>query len=404
MISVEEARQRVLAAFAPLPAEIVGLAEGLGRVLAEDVAARLTQPWAAVSAMDGYAVRAEDVAQVPVTLTQVGAVPAGGSFAGTVGPGQCVRIFTGAPLPDGTDAIVIQENADAEGDRVRVREGARQGRHVRPAGIDFAAGDVLLTAGRLLTARDIGLAAAMNRPWLPVRRRPRVAILATGDEIVLPGEPAGPSQIVSANSFALAAMVTACGGVPVTLGIARDDRDSLQRLAAGAAGTDLLITTGGASVGEHDLVREALGEAGLRLEFWKIAMRPGKPMMFGRIGGVPLLGLPGNPVSALVCGLLFARPILRVLSGLTAEDGPPETARLGRDLPQNDRRQDHLRSTLAPGPDGETVATPFETQDSSMMSLLARADALVVRPPHAPPARRGDRVPILRFAAGVLAL
>ncbi|NNG02811.1 MAG: molybdopterin molybdotransferase MoeA [Inquilinus sp.] len=400
MISVEEAERRILAGFEVLPAELVALPEALGRVLAADVASRITQPWAAVSAMDGYAVRAADIDPVPAVLTQIGSVPAGASFDGSVGPGQCVRIFTGAPLPAGADTIVIQEDADADGDQVTVREGAALGTYVRPAGLDFAAGDVLLEAGRLLTARDIGLAAAMNHPWLRVRRRPRVAILATGDEIVMPGEPVGPSQIVSSNGPALAALVTACGGTPVGLGVARDERESLIAMAAGAAGCDLLLTTGGASVGEHDLIREVLGDAGLELDFWKIAMRPGKPLMFGRIGATPMLGLPGNPVSSMVCALLFVRPALLRLLGVARPEPLTATAILGRDLPANDRRQDYLRGRLERDDAGRPVATPFDLQDSSVFSGLAAADCLVVRPPHAPPAKAGDTVPAIGFPAG----
>jgi molybdopterin molybdotransferase len=405
MISVEEAQQRILAALTPVPAETVSLSEALGRVLAEDVAARVTQPWAPVSAMDGYAVRAADVATVPATLTEVAAVPAGASFGGQVRPGECVRIFTGAPLPEGTDAVVLQEKAVAEGTRVTVNDSVPEGRHVRPAGLDFRVNDVLLKTGRMLTARDIGLASAMNVPWLQVRRRPRVAILATGDEIVMPGDPIGPNQIVSANSLALSALVTACGGEPINLGIARDDRESLRSLAAGATGADLLITSGGASVGEHDLVRDVLGEQGLALDFWRIAMRPGRPLMFGRISGTPLLGLPGNPVSSMVCAVLFGRPSLRALLGLPPEEAAIGRARLGRDLPANDNRQDYLRSTLTPSEgDDWPVATPFEIQDSSMMSRLAHADCLVIRPPLAPAAQRGDAVDIVRLEGGILSL
>lgn len=404
MIPVEEARQRMLAAFAPLPAETVSLTDALGRVLALDVRARLSQPWAAVSAMDGYAVRSADVASAPVDLRRVGEVPAGGRFDRPLGPGECVRIFTGAPLPAEADAIVIQEDAVADGTMVRVAEPVPAGRYVRPAGLDFREGDVLLKAGRLLTARDIGLAAAMNVPWLSVRRRPRVAILSTGDEIVMPGEPIGPSQIVSSNGPALAALVLACGGIPINLGVVRDDPVALASVADAARGADLLITTGGASVGEHDLIRDALGTRGLELDFWKIAMRPGKPLMFGRLGETPLLGLPGNPVSTMVCALLFARPILHTLAGLP-DRSDTSTAVLGRDLPANDRRQDYLRSALAPAVGGGLpVATPFQRQDSSMMSLLAQADCLLVRPPHAPPARAGEQVPIVTFPSGMIGI
>ena len=398
MISVEEALGRILAGLAdraPVAAEDILLSDGLGRVLAEDVRARVTQPPAAVSAMDGWAVRADDVARVPATLRRVGAVPAGQHFAGTVGPGETVRIFTGAPLPAGTDTIVIQEDADQDGDRVSVREGAPKGTYVRPAGLDFTAGAIGIKAGRRLTARDIGLAAAMNHPWLRVRRRPRVAILATGDEIVRPGDPIGPNQIVSSNALALSALVTSVGGDPIMLGIAPDETSALRRMAAGAAGADLLVTTGGASVGEHDLVRSGLASDGLALDFWSIAMRPGKPLMFGKLGAVPLLGLPGNPVSSLVCGLVFLKPALETLLGLERAETPRHTAVLACDLKANDRRQDYLRARLESA-EGETRRVrPFPKQDSSMLSPLAQADCLVVRPPHAPAVPAGTPVEII---------
>lgn len=404
MIPVEEALARVLAAFSPLPAETVALTEAHGRVLAADVSARVTQPPSDVSAMDGYAVRAADVASVPAALRRIGEAPAGGAFEGAVGPGECVRIFTGGPLPAGADAVVIQEDTEVRGDLVTVREGAPAGRFVRPAGLDFRAGEVALRRGRRLGARDVGLAAAMNVPWLSVHRRPRVAILATGDEIVRPGDPVGPNQIVSSNGFALGAMVRALGGEPVDLGVAADTRDSVASLASGARGCDLLVTTGGASVGEYDLVREALGGSGLELDFYKIAMRPGKPLSFGRLGEVPVLGLPGNPVSTVVCALLFVRPVLRVLQGLPAEEegegGGRETALLGAPLGENDRRQEYRRATLSRNEAGELVATPFANQDSSVLSLLSRADCLVVRPALAPAAAAGTRVEIMRFAGG----
>jgi molybdopterin molybdotransferase len=403
MIPVEEATARVLAGLAPLPAETVSVDRAPGRVLAEDLTARLTQPWADVSAMDGYAVRHADLTGQPVVLRQVGYVPAGRSHDRPLGPGECVRLFTGAPLPDGADTVVIQEDTEADGERITIGRIPAAGRHVRRAGFDFRQGQVLLPAGRRLTARDVGLAAAANRPWLAVRRRPRVAILATGDEIVLPGDPVGANRIVSANSFALAALVEAEGGVPVNLGIAGDDRASLARLAAGAAGADLLLTSGGASVGDHDFVREVLGEGGLSLDFWKIAMRPGKPLMHGRVGATPMLGLPGNPVSAAVCAILFARPMLRALQGLPPAD-PPTIARLGRDLPANDRRRDYLRARLSRDADGGLVATPFETQDSAAMSLLCRADCLAVRPPHAGPAAAGSQVEIVPLTGGCLSI
>jgi molybdopterin molybdotransferase len=398
MISVEEAQQRLIAMIAPLGAEQVAVSDALGRVLAEDVIARRTQPPWAVSAMDGYAVRAADVAAVPARLRVIGAVPAGRAYDGTVKPGEAVRIFTGAPVPKGADAIVIQEDTERQGEFVEVREGAPEGRYVRPAGLDFREGEVGLKAGRKLSAADIGFAAAMNRPWLLVHRRPRVAILPTGDEVVMPGDPVGPNQIVSSNGIALAALVTACGGVPVHLAIAPDDNSALQRIAAGAAGADLLLTTGGASVGDHDLVRGALGEAGLALDFWTVAMRPGKPLMVGRYRETPMIGLPGNPVSTLVCGLLFAKPAMAKMSGLAEVFETPMRARLKVPLEANDRRQDYLRSTLTRAADGTLEAEPFKKQDSSMISLLARADCLVIRAPHAPPAKAGDWVDIVPLA------
>lgn len=404
MISVEEARTRLLKLVKPLAPEQVALPNAFGRVLAEDVMARRTQPPAALSAMDGYAVRAADVARVPARLKVVGAVPAGKSYDAPVGSGEAVRIFTGAPLPAGTDAIVIQEDTERDGDIVVVRESAPTGRYVRPAGLDFNAGAVELRAGRRLTARDIGLAAAMDRPWLMVRRRPQVAILSTGDEIVMPGDPIGPNQIVSSNSLALGAFVAACGAVPLQLGIAADTPGAVQRAAEGARGADLLVTTGGASVGEHDLVKDALGAEELEIDFWTIAMRPGKPLMVGRYRDAAMVGLPGNPVSTLVCALIFLKPALERLSGLDPAAVPPLTARLAVALPENDRREDYLRASLSRSADGELKAKPFAKQDSSMMSLLARSDCLVVRPPHAPAAKAGERVTIIPLGGGLLSL
>ncbi len=400
LMPVAEALARITGALAPLPPETVSVADAHGRVLATDVVAQLTQPPAAVSAMDGYAVRAADVTKVPVTLRQIGEAPAGGAFEGSVGSGTCVRIFTGGPVPEGADAIVIQEDVDADGTAITVRDGAPAGHYIRPAGLDFREGEVLLRAGRRLGARDVGLAAAMNVPWLEVRRRPGVALLSTGDEIVRPGDPLGPNQIVSSNSLALAALIRAQGGVPIDLGIALDTRESLQTMAEGARGADLLITMGGASVGDHDLVQSVLGEKGLEIDFWRIAMRPGKPLMFGKIGPTPMLGLPGNPVSSLVCGLIFVVPALERLLGIAdAVAAGDETARLGCALETNDRRQDYLRAKLARDEAGTLIATPFEKQDSSMLRLLTESQCLVIRPPHAPAASAGDTVRIIRLEA-----
>ena len=404
MLSVEEAQDRILAAARPTPAEQIGLAEAHGRVLAEDIAARRTQPPTAVSAMDGYAVRAEDVSKVPARLRVVGYAPAGGAYDRALSPGEAVRIFTGGPLPEGADAIVIQEDTDSDGTTVTVKESAPRGHYVRPAGLDFRAGEVLLRKGRLLTARDVGLAAAMNHPWLMVHRRPRVTILATGDEVVMPGDPVGPNQIVSSNGLGLAAAVRAFGGEPILLGIAPDDRDALGRMAAGAAGSDLLLTTGGASVGDHDLVQSVLGDRGLEVDFWQIAMRPGKPLMFGHIGTTLMLGLPGNPVSTLVCAMVFVQPALRRMIGLGEGVPAPLRARLAAPLPKNDRRQDYLRATAELDPEGGLLVRSFEKQDSSMMAPLARADCLIVRPPHAEPAPAGAAVDVLLMPDGLARL
>lgn len=395
MLSVEEALARVRAAFTPLPAETVSVAEALGRVLASDAISRVTQPPHDVSAMDGYAVRAEDVASAPVTLDIVARVPAGASYDKEIQPGETARIFTGAPLPRGSDTIVIQEDTEAEGDRVTVKSPAAKGHYVRPAGLDFRSGDVGLEAGHRLTARDIGFAAAMNLPWLNVRRRPRIAILATGDEVVMPGDPKGPNQIVSSNGLSLAAFVRACGGEPINLGIAPDDQDSLTAMADGAKGADLLVTSGGASVGDHDLVRTGLADIGLEVDFWKIAMRPGKPLIFGQIAGTPMLGLPGNPVSSLICAVLFVRTALDEMLGIHGDALALESAVLGADLPPNDHRQDYLRAKLSLDDSGARVATAFGRQDSSMLATLARADCLIVRKPHDSALTKGATVDIL---------
>ncbi|KAA2215063.1 molybdopterin molybdotransferase MoeA [Teichococcus oryzae] len=396
MIPVEEARSRILGSLSATGPETVSLQEGWGRVLAAPVAARLTQPPSDMSAMDGYAVRAADAAEGAV-LRVIGAAPAGHPFGGGVGPGEAVRIFTGAPVPAGADGILLQEDAEAGDVTVTVRETVRPGRWIRPAGLDFRLGDVLLPAGKRLTARDIGLAAAANHAWLTVHRRPRIGILATGDEIRLPGEPLPPGGIVSSNAHALAALVRAGGGVPLVLPIAADDAGAIAAAAESARSCDLMLTTGGASVGEHDLVQQALGPQGFVLDFWKIAMRPGKPLIWGRLGTTPLLGLPGNPVSALVCGVLFLQPALAVLSGLPAGAPALHAARLAAPLPANDRREDYLRARLERGPQGQLLATPADRQDSSMLRILAGCDALIRRLPHAPAAAPGDMVEVMEL-------
>lgn len=395
MISVEEALAKVVEGVSLVSTEQVPLPAALGRVLAEDVASRVTHPPVAVSAMDGYAVRAEDVENVPVTLKQIGLSAAGGGFEGSVGPGETVRIFTGAPLPDGADAIVIQEDTETDADKITVKEAAPEGRFIRPAGLDFKQGDVLLRAGTVMSARDIGLAGGMNVPWLMVRRRPRIAYAATGDEVVMPGDPLGPDQIISSNSVALDAYIRVLGGKPINLGIARDNEDSLRQVLDGAKGADLLVTMGGASVGDFDLVKKVLGDDGMDLGFYKVAMRPGKPLIFGSLNGIPVLGLPGNPVSAGVTSVIFLKAAIAEMLGIGNGDAGPRTALLGRDLEENDHRQDYLRAKLSHDKDGHLVATPFEGQDSSMMARLAEADCLLVRPPNAPAAKKGEAAEII---------
>ena len=402
MITVEEALARVLAAAeAPLAEERVPLEEAFGRVLARDLAALRTQPPFANSAMDGYAVRSAETRGAPVALRVIGEAAAGRAFDGALGAGEAVRIFTGAPTPAGADAVVVQEDVAREGEIVRLTAPVPAGDNLRPEGLDFRSGETLIRAGRRLTPRDVALAAAANHDGLVVRRHPRVAILATGDELVAPGEPIGPAQIVASNNFTVAGIVEACGGIPIDLGIARDTMASLDAAirAALEAKPDVFVTLGGASVGDHDLVQKALGAAGMELGFWKIAMRPGKPLMHGRLGTTRVLGLPGNPTSSTVCAVLFLRPLVRALHGEPDPGADPtQPARLGADVRANGARQDYQRCALARDAEGRLVATPAALQDSSLVKVMAEAEGLIVRPPNAETARAGDacRVLVLR--------
>ncbi|MBR0833766.1 molybdopterin molybdotransferase MoeA [Bradyrhizobium manausense] len=401
LMPVSDALAAVLAGAEPLAEESVSLDEAFHRVLARDVAARRTQPPQAMSAMDGYAVRAADAAKVDAQLTVIGEVAAGRPYAGTVGTGEAVRIFTGGVVPDGADAVVIQEDTVADGRRIVIREAAIAGRHIRPAGIDFREGDVLLRKGARLTERDLALAAGMNHPQLAVRRRPKVAILATGDELVMPGSTPGHGQIVYSNGYALHALARSEGAETIDLGVAAD---TLAATTAGIrrareSGADILITTGGASVGDHDLVQQALRDEGTAMAFWKIAMRPGKPMMNGQLGPMRVIGLPGNPVSSYVCAFLFMVPLIRALSGRSAVHHRRERAVLGRDVGANDQREDYLRARLDMRDDGTLVAVPVDHQDSSLLANLAAAQALLVRPPFAPKAATGMPCEVLRLPA-----
>ncbi|MDC7786425.1 molybdopterin molybdotransferase MoeA [Rhodoplanes sp. TEM] len=400
-LSVADALARVLDPAAPLPAETVPLAQAHGRVLAEDLAARRTQPPDDVSAMDGYAVRAADVAAPGARLRVIGEVPAGRPFDGTVGPGETARIFTGGVMPAGADTVVVQEVATRDGDTVTFSAAGTPGRHVRRRGRDFATGAVLLRRGRRLTMRDLALAAAMNHPAVPAHRRPRVGLLATGDELVPPGTEPGPGRIVYSNGFAIGALARHEGADTIDLGIVPDRLDetvaAIRRARAEAV--DVLVTTGGASVGDYDLVQTALASEGMRLAFWKIAMRPGRPLMSGRLGEVHVLGLPGNPVSSFVTAVLFLVPLLRRLQGRGDLSIPDEPAIAGAALKENDERADFLRAMLSTDAEGRLVATPVTDQDSSLLAPLGLADGLLLRAPHAAPVPAGGPCRVIRLPA-----
>lgn len=399
LLPVDEALQRLLAGVEPLGSEQVSLAEAVGRVLASDLHARRTQPPFPASAMDGYAVRAEDIATLPAYLRPAGESVAGKRFSGTLQPGEAVRIFTGAPVPEGADTVLLQEDAIVHEDgRIEATEATARGRHIRKAGLDFSEGEKLLATGRVLDAAALALAAAANHPVLDVARKPVVAILATGTELVAPGATPGPDQIVASNTYAIMALVQQAGGRSIDLGIVSDDLGALDDAIRRAreSGADVLVTLGGASVGDHDLVKDALGAAGMELDFWKIAMRPGKPLMYGRLGELRVLGLPGNPVSSIVCGHLFLKPLVAALTGQTYEHDI-RSAVLGTPMGANESRRDYVRAVVASAEHhgDQLVATPFATQDSSMLKTLAEANALIIREPHAPPADAGDPCKVL---------
>jgi molybdopterin molybdotransferase len=396
---VADALAAILGGSEPLDEEMTTLDSAHLRTLSRDVAARRTQPPQAMSAMDGYAVRAADAGQVNARLKVIGEVAAGRPFDRALGEGEAARIFTGGVIPYGADAVVIQEDTVAEGNTVTVTEAAIAGRHIRLAGVDFRQGDVLLKAGNRLTDRDLSLAASMNYPELPVRRRPRVALLATGDELVMPGNEPGPGQIVYSNGYALRALMRSEGAETIDLGVAADTMASTTAgiRAARDAKADILVTTGGASVGDHDLVKKALDAEDVAMAFWKIAMRPGKPMMHGRLGAMRVIGVPGNPVSSYVCTFLFVVPLIRALLGNTRLHHRRESALLGRDLGPNDVREDYLRAVIEARADGTLVANPVDKQDSSLLANLARSQGLVIRAPFAPAARAGSTCEILRL-------
>lgn len=396
LVPVAEALERLLDGAAPLASESVPLFEAVDRVLAEPLVALRTQPPFNASAMDGYAVRAADVASVPSKLSVIGMAPAGRGFDGSVGERQAVRIFTGAPLPEGADTIVIQENVrDLGNGEIEVIEPTVEWRNIRRIGLDFSKGDILLEKGRLLDAAALSLAASANHPRVSVVKRPLVAIIATGDELLPPGSQLGPDQIISSNAYGVAAVAQSVGARALDLGIAADRKDAIAALVkkAVAAGADVIVTLGGASVGDHDLIHDVLTGEGMTLGFWKIAMRPGKPLMFGRLGAIRCIGLPGNPVASLVCSQLFLKPLLARLGGRNhRQDIRP--ARLGAAMQANDLRQDYVRAVVRED-GGELVATPFSIQDSSMLRMLADANGLIVRAPFAPASAAGESCSVL---------
>ena len=398
LMPVTEALNAVLAGAEPCPEEKVALDAAFHRVLARDVPALRTQPPQAMSAMDGYAVRTADALAAGTRLKVIGEVAAGRPFNAAVGAGEAARIFTGGFVPAGADTVVVQEVTKRDGAWVEVQKATTKGRNVRPQGLDFRLGEALFAKGHRLTARDLALAAGMNHPLLPVHRQPKVALFATGDELVAPGMEPGPGQIVYSNGFALAALARAEGAAVTDLGVVPDHLDETIDAVRRARDieADILVTTGGASVGDHDLVQKAFAAEGMALSFWKVAMRPGRPLMHGRLGAMQVLGLPGNPVSSYVCAFLFLVPLIRKLAGRADLVIASEPALLGCDIPENDERADYLRALLNDGPQGP-VATPFPTQDSSMMAPLAKSGCLVIREPHAPAAKAGSACLIVRL-------
>lgn len=400
LMSVEEAMSRVTQSVTPLAVEQVPVAAAAGRVLAADLTARRTQPPADMSAMDGYAVRGSDIAQTPATLTVIGESAAGRPFHGTLAPGQAVRIFTGAIVPPGADTVVIQENTTRDGDQVTTTTPTAALRNVRKRGCDFLEGMPGLKAGRRLTSRDIMLAAAMDHAFIPAARRPRIALIQTGDELVLPGQGTGAdSEIVVSNAFGLAALARQAGAEVTDLGLVRDALADIRAVVARAldGSFDLVVSSGGASVGDHDLMAPALRAEGVELEIHKIALRPGKPLMYGSRGAVRVLGLPGNPVSSHVCALLFLEPLVRAMQSDAAAAVRTAPARLAVDVAANDQRRDFMRAHMEHAPDGSVRVTPARSQDSAMLSVLSAADCLLVRPPFAPAGKAGDPCEIVPF-------
>ncbi len=388
MITVDDALAQLFALVSPLESEAIPLIHAAGRVLAHDAIATRDQPPFSASAMDGYAMRTGEV-QVGASFDVVGEAAAGHAFEGACGPGQAIRIFTGAPVPDDLNHVVIQEDISREGTRITLTDRLGKGTNIRPLGGDFKTGD-RLRAPRILRPSDIALLASMNIAKVSVARRPDVALMSTGDELVMPGEAPGPDQIIASNTFGLKALLDSVGAQARILPIARDNRPSLEAAFDLARDADLVITIGGASVGDHDIVGDVAADLGLKRAFYKIAMRPGKPLMAGRMGKSVMLGLPGNPVSAMVCGHVFAAPLIRAMLGLEAARSPRLTARLAKPLPGNGPREHYMRAFADNG-----SITAEDNQDSSLLTVLADANALLIRPVNDAPRKTGDRIDYL---------
>lgn len=401
LVPAPKALQLVLEGAAPVSVETVELANAFNRVLAQDLKANRTQPPFPASAMDGYAVRNADLKSENPVLTMIGEAAAGHPFDGKIGQHECVRIFTGAPVPNGADTIIIQENVSSNGNEITILETVDLGKFVRQAGLDFHKGQTLLTKGSVLDPQSLALAASMDHPEVKVYSRPKTAIIATGDELVMPGQATKDGQIIASNTFGVAAIAAAAGAEVDNLGIALDTVEALKQKVSHALenGTDLIITSGGASVGDHDLVKPVLEGFGFVFSFVKIAMRPGKPVIFGKaeIGGKTrrFFGLAGNPVSSLVSSHIYLRPLIRLLGGYPAQTVQPVTARFDCDMPANDEREDYMRGTARRGKDGELLVAPFPKQDSSMLATLAKADCLIIRAINATAAKAGETTQVI---------
>ena len=398
MIQVDEALKQILDSIAKIGDEDISIANALGRILAEDLISRVDHPPNRVSSMDGYAARSDDLnLSPPVKLRQVGESSAGNGFNGLLNDGETIRIFTGARIPENADTIIIQENTIKEKDHILIQKTEVSGKYVRQSGLDFKKGEVLIKSGTRLNFRNIALIAAMNIPWIKVTKKPRIAVFSSGSELVYPGDEIGVDQIISSNSLGLSALIEASGGSPINLGIARDDIDVIRKKLSNIINADLLVTIGGASVGDYDLIRKILGEKKNKIKISRVAMRPGKPLIFGNIQGMPMLGLPGNPVSAGVTAMLFLVPTINKLLGSDNYKHPIESAVTALNLEENDSRQDYLRAKLNIEKTGKLSVTPFNYQDSSMLLNFAKADCLIIRPPFAKALKKGSQVKIIRL-------